>query len=174
MSIFDRTMFVFERTDVQRIAVSAVGALLLSAACVGAAVSPVHAATPNAPATIDDWQAVVEKQIDAKLRMPEGAFLTRDVLKSQVAVRVGSDGDVAGIDLAHSSGSRTLDREALRVARAIAYPALPEGLRDRPQTITMNVRFASSKLALLRDDAEQRLAANRTAGQTRTAALPRR
>ncbi|WP_380873811.1 hypothetical protein ACFB49_43950 [Sphingomonas sp. DBB INV C78] len=42
-------MFKFDKSNVQRVAVSLVGALMLSAACVTAAVAPVKAASISAP-----------------------------------------------------------------------------------------------------------------------------
>lgn len=42
-------MFNFDRIDLQRIATAAVGALVLTTACVGAAVGPAHA-VETAPA----------------------------------------------------------------------------------------------------------------------------
>lgn len=42
-------MFMLNKTSVQRVAISLVGALMLSAACVTAAVAPVKAASISAP-----------------------------------------------------------------------------------------------------------------------------
>jgi len=39
-------MFGFDKTDLQRLVVSALGALTLSATCIGAAVGPARAAAP--------------------------------------------------------------------------------------------------------------------------------
>lgn len=137
-------MSAIETSDIQRFAVSSIGALLLSAACVVGAVSPAKAAEANAPLTVGDWQAVVEQRIDHTLRIPERALDKRDHAVTTVNVSFDRQGDFTGAGVAQSSGIRSIDAEALRVARTLAYPALPEGLRGRPQTIAMQLYFGQA------------------------------
>jgi TonB family protein len=132
-------MFTFNTTNAQRLAVSALGAIALSATCVGGAVAPANAAT--VPATIDAWQDRVETQIASRTdfvsqRMPAGK---RN--EAVLAVRFTADGDYAGADIARSTGSKVLDRHALQVAANIKYPPLPDAARGRPQTVAMRLYF---------------------------------
>lgn len=136
-------MISLDKTDLQRLAVSALSAVLLSTATVVAAVSPAKAVEANAPLTIGDWQTVVEQQIDRTLRVPGSAVL-RPMTAATVRVRFAADGAFEGASLARSTGVPALDREALRTATKIAYPALPNGLRGRPQTVEMKLFFGSS------------------------------
>lgn len=133
-------MFTFDTTDVQRLALSAIGAVVLTATCVGAAVAPARAATPVV-ASADAWQAAVERQIDSRsddfsLRMDSGQ--RREAV---VAVRFTADGDYAGADIARSSGNAALDRHALKVASKLDYPLLPQTMRGKPQTVAMRLFF---------------------------------
>lgn len=166
-------MFNFDTTDFQRIAVSSTGALLLSAACVLGAVSPVRAAEVNAPLTVSDWQADVGRQIDAELRTP--ATFRGNSAITTVAIRLDAGGALASAKVAQSSGSGAIDREAIRVANRIAYPALPAGLRGEPQTVMMQVYFgtaAGTDTAAHQQRAMERLAATKKAKRIETAALP--
>lgn len=167
-------MFNFDTTDFQRIAVSSAGALLLSAACVIGAVSPARAAEPNAPLTISDWQANVGRQINAELRTP--ATFRSDTATATVAIALDAGGDFTAAKVAKSSGNGAIDREAIRVASRIAYPALPAGLRGQPQTVTMQVYFGtatSADTAAHQQRAVERLAATaKKAKRIETAALP--
>lgn len=159
-------MFHFDTIDFQRIAVSSAGALLLSAACVVAAVNPVRAAEPNAPLTISDWQQNVNRQIDKNLRVPTN--FDRKLAATAVSVVLDADGEFDGASVAQSSGSSAVDREAVRVAGAIDYPALPAGLRGRPQQVTMQVYIGTDANEV--QGANQRLAA-RSTDRIQTAAL---
>jgi TonB family protein len=171
-------MTKFDRIDIQRLAVSAIGALIVSTACVAAATTPLHAAEiTNTPLTINDWQKSVEHQIDRNLRSPAG--LNDGVMrKVHVAIRFDEQGKIAGARVVRSSGLATADAEALRVANKIAYPALPAGLRGHAQTIGMNLLFAtpSSEQALQEVLAAQRNGVGRPMDAVRqadrTAALP--
>ncbi|PTQ07380.1 hypothetical protein CLG96_17695 [Sphingomonas oleivorans] len=141
-------MIKFDATDFQRIAVSSVGALLLSATCVVAAVAPARAATPKAPADITEWQAQVERQIDQTLRTPVDENVAGRYAAATVDVSLAADGSVTGSRIAKSSGSRGLDREALRTARAVNYPALPGSLAGKPRTVAMKIFFGRSQQAV--------------------------
>jgi len=166
-------MFRFDTIDFQRIAVSSAGALLLSAACVVSAVGPARAAEPNAPLTVSDWQQEVGQQINANLRAP--ASFRGEQATATVAVTLDADGEFTGARIAKSSGHGSIDREAVRVANAVDYPALPAGLRGRPQTVTMQVYFGTAAIAdsaAHRRQAVERLAAARKAKRIQTAALP--
>ncbi|MDO6415900.1 TonB family protein [Sphingomonas sp. BIUV-7] len=159
-------MFRFDTFDVQRLAISAVGAAVLTATCVGAAVAPASAAT--VPATVPGWQKAVEQQIDLRsgdlpVRMSEKRA------EAVVAVRFTADGDYAGADIARSTGVAAMDRHALRLASHIAYPQLPESVRGTPQTVAMRLFFNGAE-AKRRDLGATKLAHADTAGMITIAA----
>jgi TonB family protein len=131
---------MFNDLDMKRLAVSALGAMALTAACVGAAVAPAAAATPL-PATIDAWQDRVEAQISShadpvSLRMAPGVRA-----EAVLAVRFAADGSFEGADIARSTGRSMLDRHALRVAGDLQYPPLPAAMQGKPHTIAMRLYF---------------------------------
>jgi TonB family protein len=135
----DFAMFTLN-TPTQRLAVSALGAIALTAACVGAAVAPANAATA-VPATIDAWQDRVESQIASRADFASPRMAAGERSEAVLAVRFTADGDYAGADIARSTGSQRLDRHALRVAAKIKYPLLPDAARGRPQTVAMRLYF---------------------------------
>jgi hypothetical protein len=126
----------FTRQDAQRVVVSAIGALLVSTACVGAAVFPVNAAEVTV-STAADWQTAVERQIDAVMQTPVTRF--SKVAMSEVVMHFDGRGAFRSATLARTSGSDAVDREALRVANAITYPALPTHLQGKPQNVAMQI-----------------------------------
>ncbi|HMI20318.1 MAG TPA: hypothetical protein VK533_12300, partial [Sphingomonas sp.] len=91
-------MFNFDKSDFQRFAVSAVGALALTAASVVAAVGPAKAASYNAPLTVQDWQASVENRLDT-IYEATTVYQPQHLAVATVAVRFTADGDYAGAAL---------------------------------------------------------------------------
>lgn len=158
-------MFTLDASDRQRIAVSSIGALILSAAAL-VATGPARAETPNAPLTVGDWQQVVEQRIDDAMAVPAG--LGRGVAITTVTVRFNGQGDYAGAAIRRSSGNRSVDRAALRIADGIDYPALPHGLRGKPQTVAMQLYFArtGSQAETARQTAKAQMAAVIAKGDT--------
>lgn len=136
-------MFGFDTTDIQRFAMPSLGALVLATACV-ALIAPASAAESNAPFTVGDWQAVVEQRIDQILRVPAHSLDERDHAVTTVNIRFDAHGDFAEASVGQSSGIRSIDAEALRVARTLSYPALPEGFRGRPRTVAMQLYFGQA------------------------------
>jgi len=146
-------MFSLDVTDIQRLAVSSVGAILLSTACIVGAVGPAKAATPeiasaptpNSPLTMADWRDVVEDQIARRPTVTTtGRMLTGRTDTPAVAtvrVRFDADGAFDKATLATSTGDLTFDRDAIRTAETIRYPALPAGLRGKPQTIAVQLVY---------------------------------
>lgn len=131
-------MTTFDKYDVQRIAISAIGAITLSSACVLAAVAPAKA---EAPATLAAWQGQVEQRV-ARANDMSGApgALTR----ADVALRFTAEGDFAGARLARSSGSRPIDARAVQVASRVAYPQLPAMMRGSARDVTLRVYFGDA------------------------------
>jgi TonB family protein len=132
-------MFTFNTTNAQRFAVSALGALALTATCVGAAVAPANAAA--VPATIDAWQDRVEAQIASRADLGAVRMAPDKRAEAVLAVRFTAEGDYAGAEIVRSTGSKALDRHALQVAGKIDYPLLPDAARGRPLTVAMRLYF---------------------------------
>ena len=121
-------------------------AITATAAAITSIPAPVFAAD-IAPATISAWQAQVERSIDKNLRTPDVMLANRDHAVAQVRLHTDSNGQVASIALAQSSGDAAVDVEALRTANAVHYPALPTAFRGRENNILMQVYFADSDTA---------------------------
>ena len=135
-------MFAFDKKDFQRFAVSTVGAIVLSTACVVAAVGPAHAGSP-APLTVSDWQHNVERQIGGWMSN-SAALPDFNGGEAVVEIQFSANGDYAGAALAQSSGVGLFDRHALYVAKHIAYPVLPAGVRGTAQTVEMRLSYADA------------------------------
>lgn len=133
-------MFNLDTHDIQRLTVSAIGAVMLSSVCLMAAVGPAQAA----PATVDDWRAEVSAQIDDTLRFPHAALPRDDHAVATVRVRLNAEGEAQQVAIAKSSGDYRLDKEAIRVAERVQYPTLPSGLRGRPQTVEFQLYFGKA------------------------------
>jgi len=134
-------MSLFDSLNAQRFAISAVGAMVLTATCVGAAVAPANAATLAQPGTIEAWQDRVEHQIDTRRDTFSERMDSGKRAEAVLAVRFTPDGDYAGAEIARSSGNRAVDRHALQVAGSLKYPPLPESALGRPQTVAMRLYF---------------------------------
>jgi TonB family protein len=127
-----------------------------------------------APATSSAWQAAVEKQIDANLKMPVGVLGRQDHAIAQVRVWFNADGEARTISLAQTSGDDAADDEALRTARAVRYPLLPTAVRGRERSILMQIYFADGSSPTHRQDATNlKLAAHRSTEQMRAQTVAR-
>ena len=138
---------MLDKTDIQRIAISSIGAVALTAASVFAAAAPARAATPNAPATVTDWQKGVERQLDSTQDAAVLNSTDNRVRKVVMTARFTADGDYAGAQIAQSSGQTAIDRQALRVTNAVKYPPLPAGYRGQPQQVTVRLYFGDAHAA---------------------------
>lgn len=134
-------MFTFDKSDFQRFAVSSVGALAVSAACLFGAVGPAKA--ESAAPTAAEWQKQVEYRIsssDDNLSAMDGS---NKVQKVTLAANFTADGKFAGVQVAQSSGMKGLDFHAKQIARRVHYPALPAAYRGQPETVTMRLYFGN-------------------------------
>jgi TonB family protein len=151
-------MFSFRKNELQRFIISSVGAVALSAACVGAAVAPAKAA--NAPLSAAEWQDQVARKVDG-LRETGRVTVPGKLTKAEVAVHFSREGDFAGATLARSSGNKALDARAVTAASRISYPALPAGYRGQPQTVRMDLYFGGvdhqAEYAAIRDRVNRKL-----------------
>jgi TonB family protein len=132
-------MIKFEKSEMQRLVVSAIGAVTVSATCIGAAIAPAKAAE-RAPMSVAAWQDRVENRIGS-IYEGETVYEPERLVASTVAVNFTADGDFAGVRLAKSSGEKLVDTRALRIARTIRYPAMPEGFRGERTQVRMTLYF---------------------------------
>ncbi len=124
-------MSIFASTDFRQIATAAIGALVVSTACVGAAVGPARAATAS-------WQHKAEGRIATAAARSAAAAPARGTATATVAVSLDGAGKVGGARIMRSSGNVALDHEALVTAHAVAWPSLPG---RRGAEVTMNLVF---------------------------------
>jgi TonB family protein len=136
-------MFKFDKSDLQRIAVSSIGAAALSATCILGVSSPAHAARPS---NVDDWRSVVERQLDGTEITT--ALHGQDVRQAVLAVRCDAAGRCGNAELARSSGDALIDQTALETARGIDYPALPVAYAGRPTTVSVRLFYGASASAV--------------------------
>lgn len=82
-----------------------------------------------------DYRASVERSIDTQLRMPEAGLAGRHGTAT-LAVVVDASGRVESIKLLKSAGFANFDREAIRTASRVSYPASANG-----RTVAMVLGF---------------------------------
>ena len=156
-------MTSFTRHDIQRMAISGIGALLVSTAFVGAAVFPAKAAEVTV-STAAAWQAEVDRRIDNAMQSPN-ATSERPVV-AEVTVHFDDRGSFRSASLARSSGIAQVDQEALRVANSISYPALPAHLQGKPRNVGMQIIFGNSRDTVRRETRKAQAAATALAAKT--------
>ncbi|MBU3078378.1 energy transducer TonB family protein [Sphingomonas quercus] len=141
-------MFDITKTEFRRTATALVGAAIFSTAALVAAVGPARAA---APATTDAWKATVESRLtDNLVTVRHSAGLDRHAIAT-VLVDVDGTGRVTDVQMLRSSGSAGLDKQALRRARTVDFPATPSG---KAVHVQMNLIFGRSEAAIARARAE--------------------
>lgn len=150
-------MFNFDKVDLQRVAVSSVGAIALSAACILGVAGPAHAGT------VDQWKGAVEQQLDANIPATLINEATRPS-ETDLAVRVDAAGRYAGARIVRSSGDRMLDRSALEAARETKYQPLPAGYARVTMRILHDASATTVAAARLQDPKTVQYAANGTVG----------
>lgn len=133
-------MFTFEKSDFQRFAVSSVGAIAVSAACLFGAVGQAKAATP---ASATEWQKQVEGKISSADDNLSALNNSAGVEKVTLTASFAANGRFAGAQIAQSSGNKGLDFHAKQILRHIHYPALPAAYRGQPTTVTMRLFFGN-------------------------------
>lgn len=159
-------MITITRNDIQRVTVSAFGALLVSTACIGAAVFPAKAGEVTY-STAAGWQIAVEKRIDNALQSPIGQ--SPKVVMAEVGMTFDEHGAFRSAALLKSSGIEALDREAVRTANALRYPALPAYLQGKPQKVAMQIFFGNKEAGVSEARAKARKAATALAAKEDTA-----
>lgn len=125
---------------------------VLSFVVLAAAVSPARADTNN-------FRANVERSIDATMKMPTAESKAG---VATVAVRIDADGSVVNASLVGTTGVPAYDREAIRTAKTVSYPAgaardvvmvlgfgREASAQDRAHGATLAAQFRSDRRQLL-------------------------
>jgi TonB family protein len=79
------------------------------------------------------------------LEQPPGASAKDADLTTQIELRYAAGGYIKSIVVGESSGSDLLDRQALEVARALRYPAVPEALQARDFAVRFPIVFRARR-----------------------------
>lgn len=88
------------------------------------------ASTPLA-AQSSQWNKKVTSLVADNFSYPRSAVVRGDEGRATVKVEVAPNGQVTAVTLAKSSGSRILDREAVRIVRKIgSLPSPPAGTKS--------------------------------------------
>ena len=147
---------MFTSTNTRQTAAAFAGSIIMTATCFVA----VGIATP-AQAAPAAFKANVEQQIAANTLMP--ATVRPISGTATVVVRLDQGGRIVNAAIAGTSGHALLDREALRTAKAVRYPA------GQAKTVAMVLSFGNAKMpaasttqALVRKHEMQMLAASDT------------
>lgn len=86
-------------------------------------------ASSGPSAAASDWNQQVTSIVRANFSYPRSAEIRREQGKAIVRLALNPDGTISSAQLAQSSGSAILDREAVRIAERIGrLPSPPKGL----------------------------------------------
>lgn len=133
-------MFTFDKIDLQRTAVSALGAVILSATSIFAVAAPAKAAEP---VNLSSWQSDVSGKLDSGLATANAKW--KGDKDATVRVALNGEGKVVSVGMLKSTGSAALDKVAMETAGAVDYPALPGTLAGKPTTVAVKLFFTSSE-----------------------------
>jgi len=105
-----------------------------------------HPASGTADRSFDkDYLAAVFAKIEAAKRYPQLAIRRRMEGNVEVVFRLGNDGSLLAVDLAKSSGYRSLDEAAIAaVKQAAPFPRLPESATNIPESLKITISFILS------------------------------
>jgi TonB family protein len=112
-----------------------------------AAPSPQPRAKPatGAEAALERLTQDIQRDSAQVLEQPPGASAKDADLTTQIELRYAAGGYIKSIVVGESSGSDLLDRQALEVARALRYPAVPEALQARDFAVRFPIVFRARR-----------------------------
>jgi TonB family protein len=87
----------------------------------------------------------IQRDSSQVLDQPPGASDKGADLTTQIELRYAAGGYIRSIVVGESSGSDVLDRQALEVARALRYPAVPEALHARDFAVRFPIVFRARR-----------------------------
>lgn len=99
--------------------------------------------SPPSPGAVAGWRSALVQKLQQAKRYPEAARARDEQGVATVRFTMERDGHILSINLVHSSGSETLDQEAVAMfRRAEPLPTLPDGLGANTLTLTVPVSFS--------------------------------
>lgn len=105
--------------------------------------APVPALATPSDSTIASWRSALIERLQQAKRYPEAARAFDVQGVATVRFTMDRSGHVLSVNLVHSSGSETLDQEAVAMfRRAEPLPALPDGMGTDTLTLTVPVSFS--------------------------------
>lgn len=118
-------------------AIAAIGATALLVSTIG----PARAG--GRTLSKDEWIVNVNRQLNETLQqVPSVPASERAKASVIVTARFNPAGEFVDAAVARGSGNEALDREAIRAARAVRYPALPEGYAGTDRTVAVTLFFS--------------------------------
>jgi TonB family protein len=87
----------------------------------------------------------IQRESAQVLDQPPGASDKGADLTTQIELRYAAGGYIRSIVVGESSGSASLDQQALEVARALRYPEVPEALRSRDFAVRFPIVFRARR-----------------------------
>ena len=124
-------MFTTAHTPLRDTLTAVAATAICTAVSLAALDSPARAATPT---------TTFVRSVEAQLQNNNWVATDKTGVAT-VAVRVDAEGRVMSAGLVGSTGSRTLDSEALRTAKAVTYPK-----SERGHTVAVVLKFGDAKL----------------------------
>jgi protein TonB len=105
--------------------------------------APPVPASPPSPGAVAGWRSALVQKLQQAKRYPEAARARDEQGVATVRFTIERNGHIVSVNLVHSSGSETLDQEAVAMfRRAEPLPALPDGLGTNTLTLTVPVSFS--------------------------------
>ena len=86
-----------------------------------------------------EWGGAIRASVERRKRYPGG---TRASGRVVLSVAVATDGRLAGVGIAHSSGHAALDRAAVQAVQRARIPRAPGGLGPGPHRFNLPMSFA--------------------------------
>jgi TonB family protein len=99
----------------------------------------------GAEAALERLTQDIQRDSAQVLDQPPGASDKDADLTTHIELRYAAGGYIKSIVVGESSGSDLLDRQALEVARALRYPAVPEALQARDFAVRFPIVFRARR-----------------------------
>ncbi len=135
----------YNPTSLGRTLITGACAIVVGSAFVFGAVAPASASAQTAEMSTARWTQIVEHRLNTSVRPSPGTpdFLLREKV-AVVGAHFDADGAFTGVTLERPTGLKSLDREAIRATKSLAYPALPASMRGMPRVVAMRVGFSNA------------------------------
>lgn len=125
---------------------TAAAALLTAGVFLGAATGPAFAGD-TATHSVHGWSKKVEARLNDALTYPAAGYRHEEHGTAEVKLTIAPSGRIISAELASSSGSALLDKQALRTVAALnPLPAMPAS-EDAQRTVLMRMNFGVAHTA---------------------------